>query len=95
MRFSIKGLRREEALRKWDVGHLVKRPVRVPWSIRLNSISLYIEGMPLPERSEIDFSRYPGSQVSILKIKKEEAEPGLMIRASYDIVAQVQSEGEG
>ena len=35
--FRIKGLRREEVQRKWDVGHLVKRAVRAPraWVLTL------------------------------------------------------------
>lgn len=35
--FRIKGLRREEVQRKWDVGHLVKRAVRTPraWVLTL------------------------------------------------------------
>lgn len=39
--FRIKGLRREEVQRKWDVGHLVKRAVRAPraWVLTLFPVS--------------------------------------------------------
>lgn len=52
--FRIKGLRREEVQRKWDVGHLVKRAVRAPraWVLTLFPAFAGEQARPLPERSK-------------------------------------------
>lgn len=77
--FRIKGLRREEVQRKWDVGHLVKRAVRAPraWVLTLfpasaerrpgRHLSHQRRGPPGPGLEDAEVTPAPGPAAGCLE----------------------------
>lgn len=86
--FRIKGLRREEVQRKWDVGHLVKRAVRAPraWVLTLfpasaerrpgRHLSHQRRGPPGPGLEDAEVAPAPGPAAASRRVSKNVFSPG-------------------